>query len=131
MTIAASSPASAPPSGIETIVSVTASGRLRAGTYSEASVAALGMAPPRPTPARNRMTASASIEFTNASAAVKAPNVRTLPSSAGRLPHRSPTNPPNKPPNIMPNGPIASASVNSRRGLPHSWISAGTAFGSN
>ena len=131
MTIAASSPASAPPSGMATIVNVTASGRLRAGTYSEASVAAFGMAPPRPRPARNRTAARASIEFTNASAAVNAPKMNTLPSRAGRRPHRSPRMPPSSPPSIMPNGPIARASVNSRRGRPHSWISVGTALGSS
>ena len=52
-----------PPSGMHTMVSVTAKGRCRRGTYSDASVAALGMAPPRPMPAMNRSTPSAKIEF--------------------------------------------------------------------
>ena len=49
-----STPASVAPSGTQTMVMVTATGRRRAGTYSAASVAAFGIAPPRPMPARNR-----------------------------------------------------------------------------
>ena len=51
------SPASVPPSGTQTIVTVTASGRCRAGTYSAASAAAFGIAPPSPRPVRNRNVA--------------------------------------------------------------------------
>ncbi len=49
----AKSPASVPPSGTQTIASVTARGRCWRGTYSAASAAAFGIAPPRPMPARN------------------------------------------------------------------------------
>ena len=50
-----SSPASVAPSGTQTIVMVTAMGRdWRTGTYSAASAAAFGIAPPSPRPAKNR-----------------------------------------------------------------------------
>ncbi len=75
-----------PPSGMQTMVSVTANGRCRRGTYSDASVAALGMAPPRPIPAMNRSTPSAQSELTNAIAIVRTANAITLPSSAVRRP---------------------------------------------
>src|SRR3990170_4828919 len=52
------------------MVSVTAKGRCLRGTYSEASVAALGIAPPRPTPARKRNRLSISIVFAKAMAKV-------------------------------------------------------------
>lgn len=46
-------PAIAAPSGTHTIVKVTANARCRLGTNSAASAAALGKAPPRPSPAMN------------------------------------------------------------------------------
>jgi len=57
-TCAPTRPASDPPSGMQTIVSVTANGRWRFGTYSNESAAAFGIAPPRPKPAKNRRTVS-------------------------------------------------------------------------
>ena len=72
-----------PPSGMHTMVSVTAKGRWRRGTYSDASVAALGMAPPRPMPARKRSTPQhVRSSSTNAMAIVRTAKVTTLPSSA-------------------------------------------------
>ena len=131
MTSAASSPASAPPSGMHTIVAVTAKARRRIGTYSAASVAAFGMAPPSPIPARSRSTLRASIDPTSAIMHVSAPNRATQPMSVGRRPKRSPARPPRRPPTIMPKGPTANANVKSARWRPHSRIMAGTALGSS
>ncbi len=71
---------------MQTIVNVTANGRWRRGTYSDASAAAFGMAPPRPTPAMSRRTPSAVTEWTKAIAMVSTANATTLPSSAVRRP---------------------------------------------
>src|SRR6266403_1194166 len=87
-------PASDPPSGMHTIVSVTAKGRCRLGTYSDESAAAFGMAPPRPSPAKNRSTVSIVTPPANDTKIVSTPNATTLPSSATRRPNRSPIIPP-------------------------------------
>jgi hypothetical protein len=78
--------ATKPPSGMQTMVSVTAKGRCRRGTYSEARAAAFGIAPPRPMPARNRSTPSMKIESTKAIISVSTAKDITLPSSAVRRP---------------------------------------------
>ena len=91
MTYPATSAASVPPSGTQTMVKVMANGRCRRGTYSDASAAALGIAPPSPRPARNRRTPRAQRLSTSAAAAVRTPKMRTLPMSATRRPMRSPT----------------------------------------
>ena len=57
MTYPATNAASVPPSGTQTMVKVMANGRCRRGTYSEASAAAFGIAPPSPSPARKRSDA--------------------------------------------------------------------------
>ena len=73
---------------MHTIVSVTAKGRCRRGTYSEASAAAFGMAPPRPRPARKRSTLNAARPFANEIANVSAAKAIMLKSSAVRRPIR-------------------------------------------
>ena len=82
----AASPASVAPSGTHTIVTVTASGRCRSGTYSPESAAALGMAPPRPSPARKRRAPSAATPSAAATAMVITPKTNRHPSSAVRRP---------------------------------------------
>ena len=69
-----SRPANVAPRGTQTMAMVTASGRRGSGTYSAASVAALGIAPPRPMPASRRNAASALTPCTKAAASVIAPN---------------------------------------------------------
>ena len=107
------------------MVSVTAKGRCRLGTYSEASAAAFGIAPPSPSPARNRKTPSITTPSTAAIASVGTANDSTLQRSAVRRPMRSPSMPPAAPPIIMPSGPSASTVVNGARGSDHSLINAG------
>ena len=90
----ATSPASVPPSGTQTIVTVTAMGRWRSGTYSAASAAAFGIAPPSPNPSeqaqhRQRPASTAAVE----TASVATPKIAMLPSSAVRRPTRSPASP--------------------------------------
>ena len=75
---------------MQTIVSVTANGRRRSGTYSDASAAAFGIAPPRPRPATKRSAMSVVTLSANATGTVSRPNEMTLPSSARRRPKRSP-----------------------------------------
>ena len=70
-------PASDPPRGMHTIVSVTANGRFRFGTYSDESAAAFGIAPPRPNPAK-----------TAARSAYRRRRPTAPASSAGRTPGR-------------------------------------------
>ena len=70
-----SKPANVPPSGTHTIVSVTANGRCRRGTYSAASAAAFGIAPPRPRPARNLRTPSDVMSCTIAAPSVVTPKM--------------------------------------------------------
>ena len=123
--------ATTPPSGMQTIVSVTANGRCRRGTYSEASAAAFGMAPPRPMPAMNRSAVSIVIVSTEAMASVMTPNVITLHSRVVRRPMRSPSTPPSTPPSIIPKGPAESAWLKAPRGSFHSSINLGRAFGSS
>nr|QIQ10819.1 hypothetical protein GLBDPPGF_00025 [uncultured bacterium] len=123
--------ATKPPSGMQTIVSVTAKGRWRFGTYSDARAAAFGIAPPRPTPAIRRRTPSAATDWTKAIATVNTANATTLPSNAVRRPYRSPSMPPSRPPIIMPKGPVASALRNAAFGTPHSGAMNGTAFGNS
>ena len=79
-------PASVPPSGMHTIVIVTASARRREGTYSEASAVAFGTAPPNPTAARNRNVPSSVSASACDMAAVNRPKVVTQPMSATRRP---------------------------------------------
>src|SRR6266702_4222183 len=69
---------------MHTIVRVTANGRCRRGTYSDASAAAFGIAPPSPKPARNRRTPSIMTPLTVAMASVTAAKDTTLPRSAAR-----------------------------------------------
>ena len=121
------SAASVPPSGMQTMVSVTANGRCRRGTYSDESAAAFGIAPPRPSPARNRSTISMATPVENDTRIVSRPNVTTLPSSATRRPKRSPTTPPMRPPSIIPTIPVANSGANAARGRFHSFMSEGTA----
>ncbi len=120
--------ASVPPSGTQTIVRVIANGRCRRGTYSEARAAALGIAPPRPRPAKKRSAPSAHRLSTSAAAAVSTPNTRTLPMSAIRRPMRSPMMPATAPPIIMPIKPAARTGAKSPLGSPHSRIMEGTAM---
>ncbi len=91
------------------MVSVTANGRCRRGTYSEARDAAFGMAPPRPTPARNRSALSMKTESIKATRNVRTAKVITLKSRAVRRPNLSPMTPPSRPPISIPAGPHASA----------------------
>ena len=127
----APSAASVPPSGTQTIVSVMANGRYRRGTYSDASAAALGIAPPSPSPARKRRAPRAQRLSTSATAAVRMPKMRTLPMSAKRRPIRSPMRPASAPPIIMPIMPLASTALNSARGTAQSRIIAGMAMPSS
>jgi len=83
-------PASVPPSGMQTIVSVTANGLWRSGTYSDDSAAAFGIAPPSPRPAKKRSAVSVVTPPANETSSVSAPKETTLPSSATRRPTRSP-----------------------------------------
>ena len=69
MTYPATNAASVAPSGTQTMVRVMANGRCRRGTYSDASAAALGMAPPSPRPARKRRTPRAQRLSTSADGA--------------------------------------------------------------
>ena len=119
---APSTPASVPPSGMQTMVSVTANGRCRRGTYSDDSAAAFGIAPPSPSPAKKRSTASVATLSAKDTRTVSTPNDTTLPSSAARRPIRSPMNPPMAPPIIMPTRPLVSTDANAGPGhipLPH------------
>ena len=86
----AAKPASVAPTGTQTMASVTAKGRCRSGTYSAASAAALGIAPPRPMPASSRRTPSVATSCAPATTIVVAPNSTMQPSSALRRPIRSP-----------------------------------------
>ena len=125
------SAASVPPRGMHTIVSVTANGRCRRGTYSDASAAAFGIAPPSPNPARNRRMPSNITPLTVEIASVSAANARTLDRSAVRRPMRSPSIPPSAPPNIIPSGPSARTVVKAPRGSDQSLIIEGTALPSS
>ena len=126
-TCAPTSPASDPPSGMQTIVSVTANGRCRIGTYSEESAAAFGIAPPRPKPAKKRRTVSTATPFDIDTSSVSSPNATTLPMSATRRPRRSPTTPPIAPPSIIPTMPAVWTGTKAGRGSRHSRINAGSA----
>ena len=97
-----SSPASVAPSGTQTMAMVTAMGRRLAGTYSAASAAAFGIAPPRPMPASSRSTPSVVVLSASAAASVITPKTTMLPSSAVCRPNRSPARPASAPPIIMP-----------------------------
>ena len=77
-----SNPASVAPSGTQTMAMVTAIGRRLAGTYSAASAAALGIAPPSPMPANRRSTPSIPVLSAIAAARVIRPKTTMLPSSA-------------------------------------------------
>ena len=116
---------------MQTIVSVTAKGRCRLGTYSDESAAAFGIAPPRPSPAKNRSAVSMATPPANDTRIVRMPNETTLPSSAIRRPNRSPMSPPMAPPTIIPIIPLVWTGTNAGRGRLHSRINAGTAAFSN
>src|SRR6185503_5264668 len=96
------SPARTPPIGTHTIVAVTASGRPAGETYSAASVAAFGSAPPRPSPVRNLRAASVVTSWTEDVARVIRPNTAVLARSARFLPNLSPAMPASAPPAIIP-----------------------------
>ena len=78
-------------------------------------MAAFGMAPPRPMPARKRNALRPPTESTSAIINVRTPNTTTQPMSVDRRPKRSPARPPRRPPIIMPNGPTARGVVKSER----------------
>ena len=118
-------PASIAPSGTQTMVAVTAIGRCARGTNSAASVAALGMAPPSPIPARNRSAASVEMSSTAAMASVIAPNTAMLASSARRRPIRSPAIPASAPPTIIPAMPSDTTGAKADRVTSHSCIIVG------
>ena len=101
-TAIAANPASVAPSGTQTIARVTAKGRWRSGTYSAASAAAFGIAPPSPIPAISRSTPSVPMPPAAATATVAVPKITMHHSSALRRPIRSPAIPPSVPPIIMP-----------------------------
>ena len=79
-----------PPSGMQTMPSVTAMLRRWTGEYSASSVVAFGMVAPRPKPAMVRQTPSATTSFVNAVAPVASANSTTAPISDRRRPTRSP-----------------------------------------
>ena len=116
---------------MHTIVNVTANGLRRNGTYSDASAAEFGIAPPRPSPAKKRSTVSMVTLAANDASTVNTPKVTTLVSSARRRPMRSPRYPPTNPPNTMPRSAAASTDANAGRGSAHSRIIAGIAAPSN
>ncbi len=120
-----SSPASVPPSGTQTMAMVTAMGRRLAGTYSAASAAAFGIAPPSPRPAKNRSVPNAAVLSDIAAASVITPKTTMLPSSAVCRPILSPARPAAAPPSIMPRYPSETTGANSLRGTPHSRITVG------
>src|SRR5215831_2854884 len=76
--------------------------RLARGTYSDARLMKLGIAPPRPMPARNRYSRSCSNDVESAVQSVKTPNVAVAPSSARLRPNRSATGPNANAPSISP-----------------------------
>ena len=123
--------ASVPPSGIHTIVKVTANGRCRLGTYSEDNAAAFGIAPPNPKPARKRNVPKSIRPLTVEIASVSTANDNMLNRSAVRRPIRSPNIPPTAPPIIMPKGLRARIVEKAPRGSDHSFMSDGTALPSN
>ncbi|MNL12842.1 hypothetical protein D3C87_1337230 [compost metagenome] len=79
-------PANMPPSGTHTMVAVTASVRRRAGVNSAVMVVELGSAPPMPSPATKRSTATVSASGASPIAQVAVPNTNTLTITAMRRP---------------------------------------------
>ena len=122
-----SSPAMVAPSGTHTMVSVTAIGRYRRGTYSAANVVAFGIAPPRPAPASSRRNVRCIGLVAAAPAAVITPKISMLVSRAVRRPNRSPASPASAPPSIMPAEPIDTTGAKAARGADHSCMIAGMA----
>ncbi|MCY1534124.1 hypothetical protein D9M68_694830 [compost metagenome] len=126
-TCEANSPASMPPSGTQTMVAVTARVRRRAGVNSAVMVVALGNAPPMPSPATKRSSATVSASGARPMAQVAAPNTKTLAMTASRRPNRSANRPAQALPMPMPTSPAATAGANASRVIPHSWIISGMA----
>ncbi len=95
-------PPTKPPSGKPAHSRATMTARSRRGEYSEVRLIKLGMAPPRPRPARNRKTRSTSKLGANAVATVKMPNQAVAPISTALRPIRSANRPRPKAPSASP-----------------------------
>lgn len=120
-------PASIPPRGTQTMVAVTATVRRRAGVNSAVMVVALGKAPPIPSPATKRSSATVSASGARPMAQVAEPNRKTLATTAVRLPKRSANRPAQALPIPIPISPAATAGAKASRLIPHSWIINGMA----
>ena len=107
----ANSPPTKPPSGKPAHNSATITARSRRGEYSEVRLMKLGMAPPRPRPARKRNTTSTPKLGASAVAMVNRPKQPVAPISTVLRPIRSAKSPKPKAPKARP----AKAALNTMR----------------
>ncbi len=88
-------------------ISVTSDDRRLCGEYSEVNVIAVGMAPPNPTPVRNRSQVSDERFQLNDDATAALPKARIETTSMVLRPYRSVTGPMANAPTIKPKSPAA------------------------
>src|SRR5882757_10028089 len=122
-----SSPARTPPNGYPQNIRPTTVPRERRGVYSEVSAMALGSAPPRPIPVRNRTTTSPATEPTRGVASEQAVNTATEISSTRRRPNRSPSLPRRRAPTRLPNSPTPKTAPKAEAPTPQLSAIAGAA----
>src|SRR3984885_6353445 len=86
-------------------ITITMVARRRCGLNSDVSAMAFGIAPPRPSPVRNRITSRVLTSRTNAVASVPMPNANVETMMIFRRPMRSASGPNSSAPILNPNRP--------------------------
>jgi len=115
---AAISPPSAAPSEKPQNIAITIVARRRCGLNSAVSATAFGIAPPRPSPVRNRRTVRLDAPSVHIVASVPTPKAAVLRTMMRLRPTRSASGPNSNAPSIRPNSPALNTGPSAVRGNP-------------
>ena len=122
---AASRPPSAAPTENPQNMIITMVARRRCGLNSDVIATAFGIAPPRPSPVRNRIASSVLTSWMNAVTSVPMPNASVEKMMIFLRPMRSASGPNTSAPIIRPNRPALNTGPSAPLVRPHSLASAG------
>ncbi len=110
-------PATAAPSEKPKNIIITTVARLRCGEYSAVRAMALGMAPPSPSPVRNRHTIKPCTDDAVGVSSMNAPKTIRQKIMTGLRPIRSATMPKTSAPVISPTSPLTTTGVSAAGGI--------------
>ena len=122
---AASRPPSAAPTENPQNMIITMVARRRRGLNSDVMATAFGIAPPRPSPVRNRIASSVLTSWTNPVTSVPMPKASVLKMMIFLRPTRSASGPNSSAPIINPNKPAENTGPSAPLLRPHSFAKAG------